>query len=175
MRNYLLESQIGLHCFKKRAFDKLSGEQKRRVKTFLDGKRIWKTQEKIKFWFIREPWIYLLVKSRNSQIFYILIVSWLSANRAQEINFYLLVASLYVIWSKFSFIHSFHTDSHDLMNDFESSSSEENITKSCIFDLTISFGDSAPCWNPVEYIQKIIISVLIVPLDEKNYGVRHIL
>ena len=40
MRNYLLESQIGLHCFKKRAFDKLSGEQKRRVKTFLDGKRI---------------------------------------------------------------------------------------------------------------------------------------
>ena len=40
MRNYLLESEIGLHCFKKRAFDKLSGEQKRRVKTFFDGKRI---------------------------------------------------------------------------------------------------------------------------------------
>ena len=29
--------------------------------------------------------------------------------------------------------------------------------------------------NPVEYIQKIIISVLTVPLDEKNYEVRHIL
>ena len=30
------------------------------------------------------------------------------------------------------------------------------------------------CWNPVEYIQKIIISFLNVPLDEMNYGVRHI-
>ena len=28
-------------------------------------------------------------------------------------------------------------------------------------------------WNPVEYIQKIVISFLTVPLDEINYGVRH--
>ena len=32
---------------------------------------LWKPQGKIKFLFIQEPWIYFLVKSRNSQIFYI--------------------------------------------------------------------------------------------------------
>ena len=30
------------------------------------------------------------------------------------------------------------------------------------------------CWNPVEYIRKIIISFPTVSLDEINYGVRHI-
>ena len=30
------------------------------------------------------------------------------------------------------------------------------------------------CWNPGEYIQKIVISFLTVPFDEMNYGVRHV-
>ena len=30
------------------------------------------------------------------------------------------------------------------------------------------------CWNPVEYIQKIVFSFLTVPIDQMNYGVRHI-
>ena len=29
-------------------------------------------------------------------------------------------------------------------------------------------------WNPGEYIQKIVISFLTAPLDEMNYGVRHV-
>ena len=59
------------------------------------------------------------------------------------------------------------------MNDFKSSSSEENVTKSCIFESNYSFfGDSSPVLkNPVEYIEKRIISVLTVPLDERNYAV----
>ena len=68
---------------------------------------LWKPQEKIKFWFIQEPWIYFLVKSRNSQIFYITNIMTFS-KFAQEIYFYLLVASLYLIRSKLKiFIHSF--------------------------------------------------------------------
>ena len=57
----------------------------------------------------------------------------------QEIYFYLLVARLYVIRSNVeikdfhSFIH-FIPAPHALMNDFKSRSSEENITKSCIFE-----------------------------------------
>ena len=96
-----------LHCFKKRAFNKFSWEQKRRVKKYFDGKRIWKTREKFKFWFIQKPWIYVLVKSRNSQIIYIINIMTFS-KFAQEIYFYLIVASFYLIRSKLKiFIHSF--------------------------------------------------------------------
>ena len=98
---------MGLHCFKKRAFNKFSWEQKRRVKKYFDGKRIWKTREKFKFWFIQKPWIYVLVKSRNSQIIYIINIMTFS-KFAQEIYFYLIVASFYLIRSKLKiFIHSF--------------------------------------------------------------------
>ena len=38
------ESSKELHCFKKSAVNKFSWEQKRRVKTIFEGKRIWKTQ-----------------------------------------------------------------------------------------------------------------------------------
>ena len=128
-----------LHCFKKRAFNKFSWEQKRRVKKYFDGKRILKTREKFKFWFIQKPWIYVLVKSWNSQIIYIINIMTFS-KFAQEIYFYLLVASLYLIRSKSKiFIHPFHAGSHALMNDFKSSSSEENITKSCIFESNYFF------------------------------------
>ena len=41
-------------------------------------------------------------------------------------------------------------------------------------NLIISFGDSSPMLKSVEYIHKIIISFLNVPLDEMNYGVRHV-
>ena len=65
---------------------------------------LWKPKEKSKFWFIQEPWIYWLVKSQNFQIFYIMTFS----KFAQEIYFYLLVASLYLFGSKSNiFIHSF--------------------------------------------------------------------
>ena len=99
-----------------------------------------KPQEKIKFWFIQESWIYILVKSRNSQIFYITNIMTFS-KFAQEIYFYLLVASLSLIRSKSDiFIHS----------DFKSSSLEGNITNFAFLNLTSSFGESSPmlksCW-----------------------------
>ena len=98
------ESQIGQHCFKKHV---LSWEQKRRVKKLFDCKRIWKTQERIKFEFIQEPRIYLFVKSRNSQIFYIINIKNFS-NFTQEIYFTCYLPSLYLIQSKLKiFIHSF--------------------------------------------------------------------
>ena len=101
--------QNGIALFQEtRAFNKFSLQQKRRVKRFFYCKRIWKTQEKIKFRFIQEPWIYWLVKSRNPQIFHIINIMNFS-KFAQEIYFYLLVASsLYLIQSKLMiFIHSF--------------------------------------------------------------------
>ena len=56
---------------------------------------------------IQEPWIYLLVKSRNSQIFYIISIMDFS-KFAQEIYFYLIVTILYLIQSKLKiFIRSF--------------------------------------------------------------------
>ena len=50
--------------------------------------------------------MYFLVKSQNSQIFYITNIMTFS-KFAQEIYFYLLVASLYLIQvnQRFSFIH----------------------------------------------------------------------
>ena len=85
------------------------------------------------------PYIYFLVKSLNSQIFYITNIMTFS-KFAQEIYFYLLVASLYLIRSKSEiFIHPFHAAYHALMNDFKSSSSEENITKSAIFESNYFF------------------------------------
>ena len=92
---------------KTRSFNKFSWEQKRRIKKFFDCKRIWKTQEKIKFQFIQEPWINLLVKSPNSQIFY--IINIVNFNKfVQELHLYLLVASFYLSQSKLkSLIHSF--------------------------------------------------------------------
>ena len=60
---------------------------------------LWKPQGKIKFLFIQEPWIYFPVKSRNSQIFYITNIITFS-KFAQEMYFYLLVASLHVIQIK---------------------------------------------------------------------------
>ena len=53
-------------------------------------------QEKIKFWFIREPWMCFFVKSRNSQIFYAIRIMIFSTF-AQNKYFYLIVASLYLI------------------------------------------------------------------------------
>ena len=134
------EFQMGLHCFKKHAFNKFSWEQKRRVKKFFDDKKTWKTREKFKLWFIQKPWIYLLVKSRSSQIIYIINIMAFS-KLAQEIYFYLIVASFYLIRRKlrFLFIHSFHPSSHALMNDFKSRSREENVTKSCIFEYNYFF------------------------------------
>ena len=59
---------------------------------------------------------------------------------AQEIYFYLLVASLHLVRSKSKiFIYLFHASSHALVNDFKSSSSEENITKSCVFESNYFF------------------------------------
>ena len=103
-------------------------EKKKKKKIFLKLlPLLWKPQEKIKFWFIQESWMYFFVKSWNSQIFYIIKIMIFS-KFAQKIYFYLIVASLYIIRSKLKmFIHS-------LMNDFKSSSPEENITKSCIFE-----------------------------------------
>ena len=103
-------------------------EKKKKKKFFLKLlPLLWKPQEKIKFWFIQESWMYFFVKSWNSQIFYIIKIMIFS-KFAQKIYFYLIVTSLYIIRSKLKmFIHS-------LMNDFKSSSPEENITKSCIFE-----------------------------------------
>ena len=79
---------------------------RRRVK-FVYCKRLWKTQEKIKFQFIQEPRIYLPVKSLNPQIFYIINIMNFS-KFTQEIYIYLLVASLYLIQTELKiFIHSF--------------------------------------------------------------------
>ena len=66
-------------------------------------------QKKLRIWTLftrcQERWIYFLVKSRNSQIFYItnIMTFW---KFAQEIYFYLLVAGLYIIQSNSKiFIH----------------------------------------------------------------------
>ena len=68
---------------------------------------LWRPQEKIKFWFIQEPWMYFLVKSQNSRISYIINIMTFS-KFDQEIYFYLLVASLHLIRSKLKiFIHWF--------------------------------------------------------------------
>ena len=68
----------------------------------------WKPQEKIKCWFVQEPWMYFFVKSRNPQIFYIIKIIFIFSKFAQKICFYLIVASLYLIRSKLKmFIHSF--------------------------------------------------------------------
>ena len=98
----------GIALFQKHVLSRnFHGNRKRRVKKFFYCNRIWKTQEKIKFRFIQEPWIYWLVKSRNPQIFHIINIMNFS-KFAQEIYFYLLVASLYLIRSKSKiFIHSF--------------------------------------------------------------------
>ena len=65
------------------------------------------TSGKTKFWFMQEPWMYFLVNSRNSQIFYVINIMTLS-KFAQKICFYLLVASLYLIRSKLKIsTHSF--------------------------------------------------------------------
>ena len=96
----------GIALFKTRVLNKCSWDQKRRVKKFFDFERIWKTQQRIKFRFIQEPWIYLFVKSQNSQIFYIINIMNFS-KFAQEIYSYWLVASSYLIPSKSKiFIHS---------------------------------------------------------------------
>ena len=64
---------------------------------------------------------------------------------AQEIYFYLLVASFDLIRSKSKvFIHSFHALPYAIIKDIKSSSSEENITKSCIFEFNYFFGDNSP-------------------------------
>ena len=92
--------------------------------------------------------MFFLVKSRNSQIFYIINILTFS----KFAHFYLLVASLYLIRSKLkiSFIYSFHAGSHVLMNDFKLNSSLYFITKSCIIEFNFSFGDSSrmlkSCW-----------------------------
>ena len=68
----------------------------------------WKPQEKIKCWFIQEPWMYFFVKSQNSQILYIIKIIFIFSKFAQKICFCLIVASLYLIRSKLKiFIHSF--------------------------------------------------------------------
>ena len=54
------------------------------------------SQEKIKFWFNREPWMCFFVKSRNSQIFYAIRIM-IFGTFAQNMYFYLIVASLYLI------------------------------------------------------------------------------
>ena len=76
------------------------------------------------------------------------------SNFAQEIYFYLLVASFYFIRSKLeilihSIIHS--PGCNALMNDLKSNFSEENI-----------------CFG--EHLQKMIISFLTVRIDEMSYG-----
>ena len=116
---------------------------------------LWNPQEKIKRWFIQEPWIYFLAMSRNSQIFFITNIMTFR-KFAQEIYFYWLVASLYLINHSRSkskiFSHSFISCRlpHVLMNDFKWSSSEENIMEICIFEFNYFFGNSSPmlksCW-----------------------------
>ena len=98
------------------AFNKLPWEQKRRVKNFFYCKRIWKTWEKIKFQFSQEPWIYILLKSRNFQIFY--IINIMNFNKfVQEI--YLLFASLYLIQNRLKFfIHSFISGRLSCLNEW---------------------------------------------------------
>ena len=101
---------------KTRAFNKFSWERKRRVNKFFYCKRIWKIQEKLKLKF---RFINLLVKRRNSPIFYIINIMNFS-KFSQEIYFYLLN-------QRFSFIHSFQADSHALMNDFKSRKYNEKL------------------------------------------------
>ena len=92
---------------------------------------------------------------------------------SQKIYFYLIVASLYLIRSKLKiFIHSFILCRLPCPNEWFQfklfwRKCNEKVASS---NLIISFR----CWNPVEYIQKLIISFLTVPLDEIDYGVRHI-
>ena len=77
--------------------------------------------------------MFFFVKSRNSQIFDIIKIMLLS-KFAQKIYFYLIVASLYLIRSTLKmFIHSF-ISCWLLMNNFKPSSTEENITKSCVLE-----------------------------------------
>ena len=83
-----------LHSFKKHVLSTNHGNRKRKIKKFFNCKRTWKTNEKIKFRFIQEPWIYLLVKSRNSQTFY--IINIMNFSKFAQEYFYLLVASLYL-------------------------------------------------------------------------------
>ena len=119
-----------------RAFNIFSWEEKGRVKIFFYYKRIWKIEEKIKFWFIQKPWIYLLVKSRNPQILYIINIMNFS-KFVQKIYFYLLVASLYPIQSKLKiFIHSIISSQFACPNEWFQIELfwKKNITKRCIFE-----------------------------------------
>ena len=58
--------------------------EKKSKEIFFYCKRIWKTQEKIKFRFIQEPWICWLAKSGNPQIFHVINIMNFS-KFAQEI------------------------------------------------------------------------------------------
>ena len=50
------EFRMGLNCFKKRVLsNNFQGNRKKIVKTFFCCRRIWKTQEKMKFRFIQKP------------------------------------------------------------------------------------------------------------------------
>ena len=138
---------------------------------------LWKPQEKIKFWFIQEPWIYFLVKSRNCEIFYITNIMTFS-KFAQKNTFtcYLLVCILFEVNQIFSFIHSFIScrpscpDEWFQFKLFLRKYNDKLHFRIWLFLLVIVLR----CWNLVEYIQKIIISFLAVPFDEINCGVRHI-
>ena len=96
---------------------------------------------------------------------------------AQKIYFYLLVASLYLIRSKSKiFIHSFISCRLPCPNEwFQVELFLRKYYEKLHFRIWLFLlGIVLPCWNPVEYIQKIIISLLTVRFDEINYGVRHI-
>ena len=111
------------------------------------------TSGKTKFWFMQEPWMYFLVNSRNSQIFYVINIMTLS-KFAQKICFYLLVASLYLIRSKLkisthSFIHFIPAPKPWWM--ISSRALLKKILRKVAFlNLIIFFGDSYPmlksCW-----------------------------
>ena len=90
--------------------------------------------------------------------------------------FYLLLASFYIIRSKSKiFIHSFISCWFPCPNEwFQIELFWRKYNKKLNFRIQLLLlAIVLRCWNPVEYIQKIIISFLTVRPDEINYGVRH--
>ena len=137
---------------------------------------LWKRQIKSNCDLSKNHECTFFVKSRNSRIVYIINTMRFS-KFASEIYFYLLAASLYVIQSKLKiFIHSFTSCRLPCPNEWFQvmlvgrKYKEKLHFRIQFFLLAIVLR----YWNPAEYNQKITISFLTVPIDEMNYGMRHI-
>ena len=97
---------MGLHCFKKHVLStNFHGNRKRRVKKFFYYKRTCKTQWKVKFRFIQEPWIHLLVKSQNPQSQFSVELPWRKNNEKLHFRIWLFLFAIVLrCWNPVEYI-----------------------------------------------------------------------